>query len=251
MRDVVRTFASGWARNAGGVRWFIRRYGIIQLFVKPLLILMAPVLIPLLRERTVEFRGDRITLIYASYNTTWANERCIELAIARWFLKGLPSDKILEVGNVLSHYFDVRHTIVDKYEPGSIQVDIVDFEPGRLYDLVLSISTIEHIAFDETDENEVIPEDVERKIRAAIDRCLKLLSPGGTFVITVPIGYNPILDEMIAPDLLGSTRTAWYKRFPKRSWREVSMEEGMNCRYGSPYPYANCIMVAEWDRRDR
>ncbi len=251
MKDVARTFVSGWARNAGGVSWFIRRYGLVQLLVKPLFILMAPVVIPLLRERTVEFRGDKIPLIYASYNTTWVNERCVELAIARWFLKSVRPEDVLEVGNVLSHYFGYRHTVVDKYEPESIQIDIVDFEPGRQYDLVLSISTIEHVSFDETDENAVIPEDVERKIRAAIDRCLELLAPGGTFVITVPIGYNPILDEMIAADLLGSTRTAWYKRFPQRSWREVSKEEGMDCRYGSPYPYANCIMVAEWDRRDR
>jgi SAM-dependent methyltransferase len=211
---------------------------------------MAPVMIPLFRERAVEFRGEKITLVYAPYNTTWVNERCVELAIARWFLKSVPSEDVLEVGNVLSHYFDDSHTIVDKYEPGSIQVDIVDFEPGRLYDLILSISTIEHIAFDETDELEVIPEDVERKIRAAIDKCLEMLAPGGIFVITVPIGYNPILDGMIADNLLGSTRTAWYKKFPQRSWSEVSKEEGMNCRYGSPYPYANCIMLAEWDRPD-
>ena len=219
--------------------------------MKPLLILMAPVVIPLLREHTVAFRGDKIALIYASYNTTWANERCVELAIARWFLKSVPPERILEVGNVLSHYFGYRHTVVDKYEHGALRVDIVDFEPGQLYDLILSISTIEHIAFDEIDWLEVVPENVEKRIRAAIDRCLDLLAPGGKFVITVPIGYNPVLDGMIEADLLGCNRAAWYKRFPQRFWREVSKEEGMDCRYGSPYPYANCIMMAEWDRRDR
>ena len=126
-------------------------------------------------------------------------------------------------------------------------MDIVDFEPGRLYALIISISTIEHIEFDETDNLEAITEDVEKRIRAAIDRCLDLLSPDGKFVITVPIGYNPVLDRMIAYDLLGYNLAAWYKRYPKRSWREVSKEEGMSCRYGSPYPYANCIMIAEWD----
>lgn len=250
MRDTARIFVSGWARNLGGIRWFIRRYGISQLFVKPLLILAAPVVIPLLRERAVEFRGDQVSLIYAAYNTTWFNERCVELAIAEWFLKGESPEDTLEVGNVLSHYFGYRHTVVDKYEPGALQVDIVDFEPGRLYNLILSISTFEHIAFEETDELDVSPEDVERKIRAAIDRCLELLAPGGRFVITVPIGYNPVIDRMIASNLLGCNRTAWYKRFPHRSWHEVRKEEGMNCRYGSPYPYANCIMIGEWARQD-
>ena len=251
MRDTARSFLSGWARSVGGVKWFIRRYGLSQLFIKPLLILMAPVVIPLLRERTVEFRGDQLNLIYASYNTTWINERCVELAIARSFLKSVPAEDTLEVGNVLSHYFDYGHTVVDKYEHGALQVDIVDFEPKRLYKLILSISTFEHIAFEETDELEVAPEDVERKIREAIDRCIELLAPGGRFVITVPIGYNPVLDRMIAFDLLGSNRTSWYKKFSQRSWREVRKEEGMNCRYGSPYPYANCIMIGEWNKRDR
>ena len=144
------------------------------------------------------------------------------------------------------HYFAGGHTVVDKYEPGALQVDIVDFEPDRRFDLILSISTFEHIAFDEAGGPEE-PDAVADKIRAALDRCLGSLAPGGTFVITVPVGYNPALDAMVAADGLGSDRATWFKRFPGRHWREVGREEGLRCRYGSPYAFANAIMLAEWD----
>ena len=237
---------AGWVRKAGGIGWFIRRFGFAQLFMKPIRSVMAPLLLPLLRARAVAFRGESIPLVYARHNVTWANERCIELALARRFLAGIPPERILEVGNVTPHYFGGGHTVVDKYELGALQVDIVDFESDRRFDLILSISTFEHIGFDEAGGPEE-PEAVAAKIRAAVDRCRGLLAPGGTFAITVPMGYNPALDAMIASGALGSDRATWFKRFAGRHWREVGREEGLVCRYGSPYPFANSIMLAEWD----
>ena len=237
---------AGWVRRAGGIGWFIRRFGVAQLFMKPMRTALAPVVIPLLRERAVRLRGESIPLVYARHNVTWANERCLELALARRFLAGIPPDRVLEVGDVTRHYFGGGHTVVDKYEPGALQVDIVDFESDRRFDLILSISTFEHIGFDEADG----PEEagaVAAKIRAALDRCLGLLSPGGRLVITVPLGYNPALDAMIGADDLGCDRATWFKRFPRRRWREVGREEALACRYGSPHPFANGIMLGEWD----
>ncbi|MCY4573552.1 MAG: hypothetical protein OXF01_12210 [Gemmatimonadetes bacterium] len=245
MTDQSRQLA-GWVRKAGGIGWFIRRFGFAQLFMKPIRTGMAPLVLPLLKERTVVFRGESIPLVYARHNVTWANERCVELALARRFLAGIPAERILEVGNVTPHYFGGGPTVVDKYEPGALQVDIVDFESDRRFDLILSISTFEHIAFDEAGGPQE-PEAVAAKIRAALDRCKGLLAPGGKFVITVPMGYNPALDAMIAAGGLGCDRATWFKRFPGRQWREVGRGEGMGCRYGSPYPFANAIVLAEWD----
>ena len=57
------------------------------------------------------------------------------------------AQRILELGNVLSHYYPVHHDIVDKYEKSSgvSNVDIRDFDTSKDYDLVVSISTFEHI----------------------------------------------------------------------------------------------------------
>ena len=60
--------------------------------------------------------------------------------------------KILEVGNILSHYFSVNHDIVDKYEKDVdvINQDIIDYHPNKKYDLIVSISSLEHVGEDET-----------------------------------------------------------------------------------------------------
>ena len=237
---------AGWVRRAGGVRWFIRRFGFAQLFLKPARWILAPLIIPVLRERYVEYRGASLPLVYARHNVTWANERCVELALARALMAGVPSERLLEVGHVTPHYFQSGHLVVDKYQPGSVRVDIVDFAPAERFDLILSISTFEHIAFDEPGE----PGDLEAvaaKVAAALSRCRSLLAPDGLLAITVPIGYNPALDAMIANDELGWDRASWFKRFQGRRWRQVSRAEAVLCRYGTPHAFANAILLAEWD----
>ena len=58
---------------------------------------------------------------------------------------------IFEVGSVLSHYFPINHDVLDKYEKGHgvINQDVVDFKPHNKYDLIVSISTLEHVGFDD------------------------------------------------------------------------------------------------------
>lgn len=239
-------FLSGWVRRAGGVRWFIRRFGFRQLFLKPARWVLAPFILPMLRARSVEYRGASLPLVYARHNVTWANERCVELALARVLLAGVRSERLLEVGHVTPHYFQAGHLVVDKYEPGALNADIVDFMPPERFDLILSISTFEHIAFDEPGATPA-PAAVAAGVAAALDRCRGLLAPGGLLAITVPLGYNPALDAMIANDELGWDRATWFKRFPRRRWRRVSRPEAVRCRYGSPHPFANAILLAEWD----
>ena len=237
---------STWVRRAGGIRWFIRRFGAAQLFLKPARSILAPLIIPLLRARTLDFRGDVLPLLYHRHNVTWANERCVELALARRLMAGIRSDRLLEVGNVTPRYFGGRHLVVDKYEPASLQVDIVDYECDARFDLILSISTFEHIAFDEAG-GPAEPEAIAGKVHAAVTRCRSLLAPGGLFAITVPIGYNPALDAMIARDELGWDRATFLRRFPRRRWRQVPRSQALLCRYGKPYAFANAIVLAEWE----
>jgi len=58
---------------------------------------------------------------------------------------------ILEIGNVLSRHIKLEHDILDKYETakGVINEDIVDFKSEKKYDLIISISTLEHVGWDE------------------------------------------------------------------------------------------------------
>src|ERR1700735_3325460 len=101
--------------------------------------------------RTFEFDGRRFSYFVAAYNKTWENERTVELPIGVDALERHADGRILEVGNVLKHYVNSPHDVVDKYEQSTrtFQMDVLDFEPAQLYDLIVSLSTFEHIGFDE------------------------------------------------------------------------------------------------------
>ena len=94
------------------------------------------------RPETFVFRGESLRYFNHPYNITWANERTVEIPIIKREIDRHPGARILEVGNVLSHYFACEWDIVDKYEnaPGVINADVVDYDPDNTYDLIISIS---------------------------------------------------------------------------------------------------------------
>lgn len=95
--------------------------------------------------------------------------------------------RVLEVGNVLSNYSSITHDVLDKYESsdGVINEDIICFNHGKQYDLIICISTLEHIGWDE------IPRE-PKKIHTAIKQMKKLLSPMGTIMITTPFWVQSV-----------------------------------------------------------
>jgi SAM-dependent methyltransferase len=224
----------------GRFLWFASRFGASEMFLKPLRLVFAPVIIPLLRPREFEFRGRTYSCFYARYNMTWVGERMVEIPLAKDWVDAGRGRRILEVGNVLSHYFPVTHTVVDKYErcdPG-LRMDILDYCPPEPLDLILSISTFEHIGFD--DESEGSSRD---KILAAISHCRGLLAPAGRLVITVPTGYNPELDALVREGSLPCSEIHALIRTGRREWREGTVDEAFQHPYRHRFPYANAILV--------
>ena len=177
---------------------------------------------------------------------TWAGERCVEVPIALHYLEQAAGMNVLEVGNVLSHYREVTHDVLDKFEKGRsvINEDILTYSPQKKYDLILSISTFEHIGFDDEAD-----EPSGKKIIAAIGACRRLLSPSGRLIITVPLGYNPELDALIAGGGLDAGAEYFLCRTGYTEWRECTKAEALKCRYKAPFPYANGLMVAHFSGR--
>jgi len=226
----------------GKVRWFARRFGWSEIFLKPLRAIFSPVIMPCLSERHFTFRGEKLPCHFAHYNLTWCNERCIEIPLGQHFLAAA-NGPVLEVGHVLGHYGTLGHTVIDKFEtaPGLINEDITTWRTGDRFDLILSLSTFEHIGFDD----EPI-DDTGETILAAIAACRKRLTPEGRLVITVPLGYNPALDKLIATQTLNETRADFLHRTGPREWRAASAKEALAAQFGRPFPYANALMVAEF-----
>ena len=229
----------------GKVPWFVRRFGASEMFLKPLRVAFAPVIIPFLPRRSFEFDGRKLDCFYHGYNMTWAGERTVEVPIAKTYLDRFAGKQILEIGNVMSHYFPARYDIVDKFEkaPGIINEDILAYRPGKSYDLILSVSTFEHIGFDDE-----AMESSRKKILEAIAACRKLLATDGVFLLTVPIGYNPDLDDLIRAGELGAARELYLQRPGRLRWEQTDRAGALRHQFKTPYPYANALLIAEFRR---
>ena len=184
------------------------------------------------------FEYARQTHRYCFHHYSLDNERVVEVALARDFLQGQTGD-ILEVGNVLSHYLNFSHDVVDKYEvaPGVLNEDVVDYSPGKKYAGIILISTLEHVGWDEQ------PRDPQ-KIGQAIRHLKSLLAPGGWMLVTMPLGYNPNVDEMLRNGATGFPETGYLLRISADNrWREATWAEVREAKYAAPFPCANAVFV--------
>jgi SAM-dependent methyltransferase len=160
--------------------------------------------------------GEDYTYFHHVHRWTWLTERAVEIPIALRSLEA-SGERVLEVGNVLSHYVDVGHRVVDKYEqgPGVVARDVLEIEPDGDYDLILSISTIEHVGWDE------LPRDPAKAL-AAVDHLRGLLAPQGRLLLTLPVAYHPGLDDALRSGSLTPDRIVALRRDEKANrWRQV------------------------------
>ena len=161
-------------------------------------------------------------------------------------LREYPEQKILEVGNVLSHYFSVNHDILDKYEKayGVINQDVINFQPAKKYDLIVSISTLEHVGWDESPREPM-------KILQAIENLKNLLAPGGKMVITLPLGYNSEMDSLLKENKIQFTRMYYLKRSSRgNKWTETNWQDVVNnAKYNYSFYYANALVVGIFEKK--
>lgn len=185
------------------------------------------------------FDGRSFDYFFHPYNTTWMNERAIEVPIVMEAVRRFEGGRILEVGNVLSHYFRFDHDILDKYEKaaGVVNADIMEYKPSVKYDLIVSISTLEHVGYDET------PKD-RMKIISAVEHLRGMLTEGGVMVVALPLGYNPAMDEDIKAGRLRFARQWCFKRISADNrWQEAGLDEVGSIRYDEPHNSANGLFI--------
>lgn len=120
------------------------------------------------------------------------SERIVVVSIIMEKIIHDSSMKCLEDLDTINNYYSFPHDIVDKYEMSNlvINLDIVEFNPKEKYDTILSIFTVEHIGFYETEIN-------RGKTTLAKNKMLNLLTSHGSLIITVLLGYNPEIDDLI------------------------------------------------------
>jgi len=195
-------------------------------------------------DRQFQFEGKNYDYFYSPHNFTYRNERIIEIPIAREAFKSVSPDQVLEIGNVLAQYYSTPHDVVDKYEvaAGVANADVETFDTPKRYQLIVSVSTMEHVGFDGEEEKEPL------KISHSIENLKRLLVPGGRIIITVPLGYNMFLDELLERHEL-SIEGFCLKRVSRRNeWKEVPYDEARNARYDYPFPGVNVLFVGIYQK---
>jgi SAM-dependent methyltransferase len=191
-----------------------------------------------------EFRGRRYPYLYHRYKHTWLTERAVEVPVVQAIVDRHRGRRVLEVGNVLSHYGDASHLVVDKYEqaPGILNRDVLDLDDLGPFDLVVAVSTLEHVGRDEEPRDPELAPEAVRRLEA-------LLAPGGRLVVTIPVGYHPGLDEAFRT---GAFSTATLRALRRSSlgpnWRERHPDDV----WGTPYDFllysARAVLFAEFER---
>lgn len=185
------------------------------------------------------FKGKDYKYFNHIYNHTWNNERRVEIPIIWEIIKDKNPQKILEVGNVLSHYFPTKHGVLDKYEKGKsvINEDVATYKSKKKYDFIVSISTIEHVGWDE-------PKKDKMKIIQAVNNLKTMLSRNGKIIFTVPLGYNPYMDDIITQKQLELSEQYYLKRISKNNlWKESQLDKNTRILYNNPFPNGNAIIL--------
>lgn len=133
---------------------------------------------------TFELAGKSFEYAVSDYNSTRVSERAVEVPVGLALLdqgRNSRSTSVLEVGAVLPHYRAGwpadGHTVIDLHEeyPGVINADVLTWEPPHQFDLIISISTLDHL------------HDLEKLIDA-LRRLRRWLEPGGLLFVTLPFG---------------------------------------------------------------
>lgn len=185
---------------------------------------------------TFTWWGAELPLLDHAYNSTALNERAVEVPVAASWLEA--GGRTLEVGNVLGHYgVGPARRVVDRYEV-ALGVENVDvFDVAGEYDQIVSVSTLEHVRWDEPLER------VAGESAAAVLHLVGLLAAGGRMLVTVPTGWNEPLDEWLLDGPEGCVRACTLVR-EGNGWVQTSKPVARP--YGATQPWAEAVWIGEW-----
>ena len=163
------------------------------------------------------------------YNSPAKNERTVELPLGLWYY-GLYGGNLLELGAVVPYYRSCcKHSVVDLVDPyaNSIRLDLTEIKAWP--EVVLSLSTIEHIGFnDYSKQHGRYPQSRWGEGFPVLE---SIANGAKHFLVTFAIGNNPTLDAMVAERDL--PYIVLHRVSAENEWR-VDPQRRMNYLYGPP-----------------
>jgi hypothetical protein len=191
-------------------------------------------------SETFEFQGNSYHYLFHAYCPTWKNERAAMIPIAWDIIQRYQHEnkEVLEIGNMLSYVFKVNHDIIDKYEltEGVINEDVVDFNPSKKYDLIISIMTLQWVGLKESPREST-------KVLRAIENLKRHLAPGGEIVVIHGFGENKDMDNLIKRGTLRFDKCFFLKRVSKYEWSETTWDDVKETSYDHSIGTANGVAI--------
>ena len=194
------------------------------------------------KETHFSFDGKRLPYCFHSYNAFRVTERSLEIPIVGHYLKANRFRRVLEIGNVLAYYYSELadchaledRVVVDKLEHayGARRCDVAEFTSEERFDFICSVSTFEHMDSDRGFNRHHVP-GRSRLSSVAADNVAhvleNLLAPGGTFLLTSPVGYSEEWDRTLysgeLDGLAGSTlRLRCFEKTTDLRWEPAALE---------------------------
>lgn len=192
------------------------------------------------KSKTFLFQGKRYRYLIHPYCTSWKNERAVAIPIFKEMVNQCQRSgkQALEIGNTMSYVYPVSHDILDKYEiaEGVINEDVVTFCPGKCYDLIFSVVTMQCIGWDE------FPRD-SAKILPTLKNLNRLLTPDGQIVATLGLGYNTEMDRLLKKGALGFDKISYMKKISNFAWIEATYEDIKNAKYDKSAPTSTALAI--------
>ncbi len=202
------------------------------------MVIITPLVVRYSSPSYFTFQGKKIRYVLHKQSLAWNNERSLEVPLVMEYIRN-GSRNMLEVGAVLRHYYPMLSgDVLDKFEPGEgiIHDDASTFRPSRKYDLIVSISTLEHVGFDDD------AKDHHGTWKAIYNLQKNCLAKGGTMVITLPLRYNKAVDEAVFKKEYGFSEQYFFRRVSWRNtWKQISPDAAQKASYS--FDHANFIVV--------
>lgn len=230
------------------IYWWILHVSRNNKFISPFIDICAYYFYKIFRSAlTFTFNGKKYHYFYHLYNRTFSGERQIEIPIAIDYINAFKGKEILEIGNVLSHYMPIHHDVLDKYEKGKgvINKDVVSVDFHKKYDLMVSVSTMEHVGHSYGEKSD------PTKFLKSIVNLKRQLTNTGKIVITVPVFFNEALTRLIVSRKMPFTHVYFMKRTNYvNDWKQVDYKEAVAGNiYDGHFANTNVLCICVYDKR--
>jgi hypothetical protein len=192
------------------------------------------------------FAGRSYYYFTHHYNCGWhpasGTERTVELALADAWLTLARLSTVVEVGAVTPYYWPGRvNRVIDPADDSPMVTDRVSMLDFNLNGAsVLCISTLEHVG-----SGEYGLQAEPRLTQRAVE---KLFSEPSKFLATIPMGYNPYMDDLLfrIPIPTDVSRSFLVRTEDGFGWREERNENASRLSYGhGTARCANSVAILE------